>query len=333
MTRRDRHLLFGLAGLTLALAALTLVGVHSDVLLAAPVLSSRCRCWPAATSARSSLARLAAAFVAARRRPAATLVPTARRAPPPCRAAAAYRRLARRAPAAGVAAPHRLARSGAFAGRSRASIHEKEGRRWPVAPSSPPRSARSRQRSSPHRPSPTRATRTTSRSCAASRRRSPASPSRCSTATTASRSVNRSSQHVTIDGYNAASRTCAWRPTARSRSTSARRRTTSTRTASAARRSPHSADPKAPPQWKVVARNGRYEFHDHRMHWMAKTVPQQVKDASMRTKIFDWKVPLQRAGRRRRDQRRAVLARLERRRARRRVRRLGCSCCSAARAS
>ena len=38
MPRRDRHLLFGLAGLTLAVAALTLVGVHSDVLLALPVL-------------------------------------------------------------------------------------------------------------------------------------------------------------------------------------------------------------------------------------------------------------------------------------------------------
>jgi hypothetical protein len=28
------------------------------------------------------------------------------------------------------------------------------------------------------------------------------------------------------------------------------------------------------------------------MHWMAKTVPSQVKDRSARTKIFDWKVPV-----------------------------------------
>ena len=55
---------------------------------------------------------------------------------------------------------------------------------------------------------------------------------------------------------------------------------------------PPTADPKAPPRWKVVARTGRYEFHDHRMHWMAKDVPAQVKDRSKRTKIVDWRVPL-----------------------------------------
>jgi hypothetical protein len=38
VTRRDRQLLFALAGLTLAIVSLTLVGVHSDVLLAAPAL-------------------------------------------------------------------------------------------------------------------------------------------------------------------------------------------------------------------------------------------------------------------------------------------------------
>lgn len=55
---------------------------------------------------------------------------------------------------------------------------------------------------------------------------------------------------------------------------------------------PASADPEAAPDWRVVERGGRYEFHDHRMHWMAKTVPPQVKDRSARTKIFDWKVPV-----------------------------------------
>jgi hypothetical protein len=58
---------------------------------------------------------------------------------------------------------------------------------------------------------------------------------------------------------------------------------------------PASADPKAAPDWQVVERGGRYEFHDHRMHWMAKTVPSQIKDRSARTKVFDWKVPV-RAG-------------------------------------
>jgi hypothetical protein len=55
---------------------------------------------------------------------------------------------------------------------------------------------------------------------------------------------------------------------------------------------PTSADPQAIPRWKVVARNGRYQFHDHRIHWMAKDTPQQVKDASVRTKVVDWRVPL-----------------------------------------
>jgi hypothetical protein len=55
---------------------------------------------------------------------------------------------------------------------------------------------------------------------------------------------------------------------------------------------PAAADPKAAPSWRVVERTGRYEFHDHRMHWMAKNVPAQVKDRSARTKIFDWNVPV-----------------------------------------
>ncbi len=56
---------------------------------------------------------------------------------------------------------------------------------------------------------------------------------------------------------------------------------------------PDSADPKAEPQWKVVTRDGRYQFHDHRMHWMGAKNPPQVTDTSVRTKIVDWKVPLQ----------------------------------------
>jgi hypothetical protein len=55
---------------------------------------------------------------------------------------------------------------------------------------------------------------------------------------------------------------------------------------------PATADAKAAPSWKVVERTGRYEFHDHRMHWMSTSVPTQVKDTSARTKIFDWKVPV-----------------------------------------
>lgn len=57
-------------------------------------------------------------------------------------------------------------------------------------------------------------------------------------------------------------------------------------------RVPAAADAKAAPQWRVVERTGRFEFHDHRIHWMAQRVPQQVTDESQRTKVVDWNVPV-----------------------------------------
>ncbi len=56
---------------------------------------------------------------------------------------------------------------------------------------------------------------------------------------------------------------------------------------------PASADPKAPPQWKVIDRTGSVQWHDHRMHWMSQSLPPQVKDKSKRTKVFDYSIPLQ----------------------------------------
>ncbi len=46
------------------------------------------------------------------------------------------------------------------------------------------------------------------------------------------------------------------------------------------------------PAWKVVTRNGRYDWHDHRIHWMGTGDPPNLKDKGVRTKIDDWTVPL-----------------------------------------
>jgi hypothetical protein len=56
---------------------------------------------------------------------------------------------------------------------------------------------------------------------------------------------------------------------------------------------PASAGARATPHWTVVDRTGQFEWHDHRIHWMSPVPPAQVKDRSRRTKIFDWKVPIQ----------------------------------------
>lgn len=55
---------------------------------------------------------------------------------------------------------------------------------------------------------------------------------------------------------------------------------------------PKTASAKATPDWKTVARNGRWDWHDHRMHWMSTQNPSAVTDRSKRTKIFDWEIPL-----------------------------------------
>jgi hypothetical protein len=56
---------------------------------------------------------------------------------------------------------------------------------------------------------------------------------------------------------------------------------------------PASAKPDATPQWQVVDQAGRFEWHDHRIHWMSQVPPKQVTDKSKRTKVFDWKLPVQ----------------------------------------
>jgi len=56
---------------------------------------------------------------------------------------------------------------------------------------------------------------------------------------------------------------------------------------------PATAKAGATPDWQVVDRAGRFQWHDHRIHWMSKIAPKQVTDTSKRTKVFDWTVPVQ----------------------------------------
>jgi hypothetical protein len=60
---------------------------------------------------------------------------------------------------------------------------------------------------------------------------------------------------------------------------------------------PAKANPKAPPQWKTQNHNGSFAWFDHRTHYLSAGVPPQVKDASRKTKVFGYQVPLRVDGR------------------------------------
>ena len=59
---------------------------------------------------------------------------------------------------------------------------------------------------------------------------------------------------------------------------------------------PAGADGKGAPRWEELSRTGRFEWHDHRMHWMSQEPPERVRGVEERTKIFDWRIPLQVGG-------------------------------------
>lgn len=60
---------------------------------------------------------------------------------------------------------------------------------------------------------------------------------------------------------------------------------------------PASADADAAPVWRVENRAGRFDWHDHRIHWMARSRPEKVTDPGERTKVFDWEIPVRVDGR------------------------------------
>lgn len=62
---------------------------------------------------------------------------------------------------------------------------------------------------------------------------------------------------------------------------------------------PDQADPKAAPDWKRVADEPYYEWHDHRIHWMSPIDPPQVRQAKgVPHHIFNWSVPILVSGQR-----------------------------------
>ena len=52
----------------------------------------------------------------------------------------------------------------------------------------------------------------------------------------------------------------------------------------------------AEPKWKQLSKSSRFEWHDHRAHWMGKSDPPNLKDKGVKTKIDDWTVPIEVAG-------------------------------------
>jgi hypothetical protein len=55
---------------------------------------------------------------------------------------------------------------------------------------------------------------------------------------------------------------------------------------------PAEADPKAEPRWEEISPRERYDWHDHRIHWMSRELPPKVEATKDQAQhVFDWKVP------------------------------------------
>ncbi len=55
---------------------------------------------------------------------------------------------------------------------------------------------------------------------------------------------------------------------------------------------PANAHQGAPVQWETQSKTGKFEWHDHRFHWMGTGTPPAVKDTSRTTKVNDWSIPV-----------------------------------------
>jgi hypothetical protein len=60
---------------------------------------------------------------------------------------------------------------------------------------------------------------------------------------------------------------------------------------------PKTANAKAAPDWQLLDKTGVFQWHDHRMHYMTTGVPASVKGKKVKTKIFDYRIPIQIGGR------------------------------------
>jgi hypothetical protein len=60
---------------------------------------------------------------------------------------------------------------------------------------------------------------------------------------------------------------------------------------------PAHANGDSPTDWQTESKTGKFEWHDHRIHWMGKGTPPAVRDEAKLAKVDDWSVPVSVDGR------------------------------------